>query len=75
MMGARMPRRSNREPEHTGAKKHIEGIIQVNRRGVGYLSWPNEPEKEDIEIQNADLSGALNGDTVEVALKGLFPPP
>src|SRR3990167_148877 len=70
-----MPRRRNGGPEHTGAKKHIEGIAQVNRRGVGYLAWPNEPEKEDIEIQNTDLSGALNGDTVEVELKGLFPRP
>src|SRR3989344_6174950 len=70
-----MPRRRNGGPEHTGAKKHIEGIAQVNRRGVGYLAWPNEPEKEDIEIQNADLGGALNGDTVEAELKGLFPRP
>src|SRR3989344_9271025 len=67
-----MPRRSNRRPEDTGAKKHIEGIIQINRRGVGYLPFENH---DDIEIQNTDLSGALNSDTVEVALKGLFPRP
>ncbi len=37
--------------------------------------WTDQPEKEDIEIRNEDLRGALNGDTVEVELVGLFPRP
>jgi ribonuclease R len=61
--------------ENEAPKKHIQGIVQVNRRGVGYVAWPEEPDKEDIEIQNNMLGGALNRDTVEVALIGLFPRP
>ncbi len=34
-----------------------------------------DPEKEDIEIQTAGLGGALNGDTVEIELSGLYPRP
>jgi len=59
-------------------KKHIEGIVSVNRRGVGFLSWPEDEKakhKDDIEIANDYLVGALNGDTVEVELTGLFPRP
>ena len=59
----------------TNRKTTVSGIIQINRRGVGYLPWPNEPKKDDVEIQNADLHGALNGDTVEVEVFGLFPRP
>jgi ribonuclease R len=58
------------------AKKHITGIIQITRKGVGYLPFEASAKKgEDIEIQTENLSGALNGDTVEVELKGLFPRP
>ncbi len=65
-------------------KKHINGIIQLTRRGTGYLRWapldmaagkPAAPEKEDIEIRTENLAGALNGDEVEVKLRGLFPRP
>lgn len=56
-------------------KKHIKGIIQLTRKAVGYVAWPDEPEKEDIEIRTENLSGALNGDEVEVKLTGLFPRP
>jgi len=67
-------RESEAPKEHT-QKKHIQGVVQVNRRGVGYLKWADEPEKDDIEIQNNLLGGALNGDTIEVELTGLFPRP
>ncbi len=56
-------------------KKPVEGIVQVNRRGTGYVAWPDDKEKEDIEIQNEKLMGALNGDMVSVELTGLFPRP
>jgi len=64
-------------------KKNIEGVIQVNRRGTGYVAFPiaegalkGKPDKgQDIEIENPNLLGALNGDIVEVELKGLFPRP
>src|SRR3989344_3685801 len=63
-------------------KKHISGIVQVTRRGVGYVSWPaddtnprQDADAEDIEIQTADLHGALNGDTVAVELTGVHPRP
>jgi ribonuclease R len=72
-----MPRRSNHAPRQSGPKKHIQGVIQINRRGTGYLPWPlderaeSKKEKEDVEIQNEHLRGALNGDIVEVELTGL----
>lgn len=66
-----MPRRSAGAPTKGAPKKRIEGIVQVTRKGVGYVAW--EPEKEDVEIQTSNLSGAFNGDTVEVELTGLFP--
>jgi len=69
------------------ANKHIQGIVQVTRKGVGYVAWPTldaeiapkkgtskevaspvgrERPREDIEIDTANLGGALNGDTVSV---------
>lgn len=57
------------------AKKLVSGVIDITRKGVGYVSWPEDPEKEDIEIRTEDLGGALNQDTVEVSLSGLFPRP
>ncbi len=56
-------------------KKLVSGVIEITRKGVGYVSWESEPEKEDIEVETANLSGALNKDTVEVSLTGLFPRP
>ncbi len=75
-----MPRSSSAGPKNKGsAKKHISGIIQVTRKGTGYLAWPLEEiakkDKEDIEIFPEKLNGALNGDTVEVELLSLFPRP
>lgn len=70
------PQRKPASPsEKGGAKKHIQNVIQVTRKGTGYVSWPEDPTKEDIEIDASNLSGALNGDTVEVELTGLFPRP
>ncbi len=79
-----MPQRKHGHPAtvgapqvHTQKKYTTKGIIQINRRGTGYLAWPLEDkaaskkEKEDIEIPNEHLRGALNGDTVEVELAGL----
>jgi len=54
--------------------KTISGILSVNARGVGYLRSvdPNTKRagnnQEDIEIQNANLNTALNGDTVSVTI-------
>ena len=56
-------------------KKKIAGIIQITRSGRAFLPWPDEPEKEDIEIKKEALNGALNGDTVEVSLTTAFPRP
>ncbi|MDO8518387.1 MAG: ribonuclease R [bacterium] len=57
----------------------MEGIIQVTRRGVGYVPFDSAQGKpsqtQDIEIQTADLHGALNGDTVAVELTGVHPRP
>ncbi len=66
-------------------KKRISGIIDINRRGTGYLRWPDlsegaqnakpaaaKKEREDIEIATEDLNGALHGDTVSVELRGLY---
>ena len=61
------------------AKKTISGIVQVTRKGTGYLPFEALAEKgvpkEDIEIFPEKLNGALNGDTVEVELLALHPRP
>ena len=55
-------------PEHKKqADKSLSGILSVNARGVGYLRSMDKT-KEDIEIQNANLNTALNGDTVTVSI-------
>ncbi len=55
-------------------KKRITGIIQVTRKGTGYLAFPivegATKELEDIEIDMYSLGGALNGDTVEAQVTG-----
>lgn len=69
-----MPRSNKKslgQPE--ASKKRLKGILQVTRKGVGYLPWPEEPDKEDLEIQTHDLLGALNGDEVMAEVKGLAP--
>jgi ribonuclease R len=56
------------KPNHKKPEvKTLSGVLSVNARGVGYLR-SLEKNKEDIEIQNADLNTALHGDTVEVVL-------
>jgi ribonuclease R len=77
MVQLSMPRRQNhrRSAKAEAPKKHLTGIVELTRKGTGYLPWPNEPEKEDIEIFPEKLNGALNGDTVEVELLTLFPRP
>jgi len=72
-----MPRRNER-PKDGAAKKHIQGVIQITRKGTGYVAFPVEEGAkplEDIEIQLENLSGALNGDVVEVSVTSLFPRP
>ncbi len=85
-----MPLSNEGRPSMTKApeqrhKKTVRGIVQVTRKGVGYLPWPlpegqaplpkgAPKEKEDIEIDTRDLGGALNGDEVEVELRGLIQP-
>jgi ribonuclease R len=54
-------------------KKHLSGIVEVTRKGTGYMPW--EKDKEDIEIFQEKLNGALNGDQVEVELLSLYPRP
>ncbi len=61
-------------------KKLISGVIQITRKGVGYLPCEalekkGVPRSGDIEIAPEHLGGALNGDVVEVSLGGLFPRP
>jgi len=55
------------------AKSNVSGIVQVTRKGTGYMPW--ETGKEDIEIFPEKLNGALNGDQVEVEILSLFPRP
>src|SRR3989338_2151502 len=54
-------------------KERVSGIIQITRKGTGYLRWTEG--KEDVEVITSDLSGALNGDTVEVEINDLIPRP
>jgi ribonuclease R len=72
-------RNSGAAPKKGASKKHIKGIVELTRKGTGYLPWPTlaggEPEKEDIEIFPEKLNGALNGDEVEVELLTIFPRP
>lgn len=61
------------------SKKHITGVIQITRKNVGYVSFPLEAaakkEQEDIEVAPEHLGGALNGDTVSVAITSMSPRP
>jgi ribonuclease R len=75
-----MPQRRSAHSAHRqqAAKKHITGIIQITRKGTGYVAFQIEPgakEQEDIEIPLEGLSGALSGDTVEVSVHTLYPRP
>lgn len=60
-------------------KKLVSGVLEITRKGVGYLPFEalakNSVKQQDVEIETKNLGGALNGDTVEVTLTGLFPRP
>lgn len=78
-----------KDSKHTKAPKVVQGIIQITRRGSGFLPWSAEASAEatrewhpaaakgfgkameDIEIDNENLGGALNGDEVEVEIEGM----
>jgi ribonuclease R len=45
---------------------YVEGRIELNQRGTGYVVTPDHPE--DIFIREGDLKNALDGDTVRVHL-------
>ena len=68
-----MPNKNRKEGKKS-ANKTLSGTISINARGTGYLRSldPNTGRAskniEDIEIQNANLNTALNGDTVTVAI-------
>ena len=55
--------------------KKVQGIIEITRRGTGFLPFSAEASKgaalDDIEIAKEDLGGALNGDEVEVEITGM----
>ena len=78
-----MPPSRSKGPDKGAPKKKITGLISINRRGVGYVAWPLSEEAskvkieklQDIEIPTNYLNGSLNGDEVEVEVKGLFPRP
>ena len=72
-----MPQGKRRPHTHkqAGPKKTVQGVLQLTRKAVGYVAWPEQPDKEDIEIRPEQLSGALNGDIVEVEVTALFPRP
>ncbi len=68
-----MPHRKSGPPTKSAAAKHevkkrMTGIIQLTRKATGYVSWEGH---EDIEIDTEHLGGALNGDEVEVEVRGV----
>ena len=75
------PRRKSPGQKAAAAKKTITGIISINRRGTGYVVWPEvevggkKLEQRDLEVATEYLNGALNGDEVEAEVRALFPRP
>ncbi len=47
-MAPRPGRHDHQRPQNSAAKKRIAGIIQLTRKGVGYLPWP----VEDAELEH-----------------------
>ncbi len=45
----------------------IQGVITTNRKGIGFVRLPNDPETS-VFIDGEFLNTALNGDTVEVKI-------
>lgn len=70
-------------PSQKTENGEISGIVQITRRGVGYLKQPVVDgvtpgaleRKSDIEIPPEELAGALNGDEVLVVQTGATPRP
>ena len=62
-------RASTRAPKE---KKLIQGILEVTRKGVGYMAWEGH---DDIEVGPEYMGGALRSDTVHIEVLGLFPRP
>jgi len=60
----------------TTHRQRVIGIIQITRKGVGYVPWQEGLGKDtsDIEVGPEDLRGALNGDEVEVDVRGMTLP-
>lgn len=60
-----------------GARPRREGVLELTRKGVGYLPFDQKTTrgKEDIEIAPEDTGVALNGDTVEVEILSTRPRP
>lgn len=70
--------------ENSFTEKHISNKININRKGIGYISWPEETSlpttktrdpRQDIEVATTDLMGALNGDMVKVEVVSMTPRP
>ncbi|MGH7141249.1 MAG: ribonuclease R family protein [Minisyncoccia bacterium] len=61
-----------------GPNKKVSGIIEITRRGTGYLPYSAETSKgaavADIAIETEELHGALNGDEVEVEITSITMP-
>ena len=51
-------------------QKTIVGKISVNSKGVGFISDPDNPKAEDLEISPENLHTALHHDEVEVRTLG-----
>ncbi len=68
-----MPHNSARHPR--SPSKYITNIVQVTRKGTGYVAWPGEAKKNDVEVATTNLGGALNGDTVKVEVLAMHPKP
>lgn len=56
--------------QNTAHEQKITGRLSKNRRGFGFICLPEEVAKtgEDIFVSAADISGAMEGDTVEAVL-------
>ena len=58
--------------QNTNPVKYVSGILLLTRKAKGFLVWEGH---EDVEISEEDLHGALNGDEVEVEVRGMVLPP
>lgn len=51
---------------HQKKERTIEGVINVNSKGVGFVENPDQKQGVDFEIAPETLHTALNRDTVEI---------